>query len=353
MIPKDKKIALLHPKVDTIWWAVKMMIFLWNFLKDKWNEVYFFTSSYDKDLFSKDISFPVRVIKNKIKISFEIRKYDFIIIWNSPMQFVWVLSKILFLSKAKILWWHHHYPWYYSENKGFQIFLKKYLEKFSLKFIDLLIWNSFYIVESLKKIYKREVWILNPVVDKEFIFYKNKNLAFDSKTLITYWRWVKWKNVKQIFDTYEFLKNNFQNLKLLIWWEGEELKFYKEKYKGNKKIKFLWLVNKKSIIYNLEQSNVFLFPSKIDSFWISVLESIFVWIPVIAFNEKWVVEIVQNWQNWYLVSDSLEFSLKVLEVLNDKNKNIELSRWCIKTRENFTYSRFEGQLENIFFKIRG
>ncbi len=352
MIPKNKKIAILHPYMNNIWWAVKMMIFLWNFLQGKWNEVCFYTTYFDKELFKNFLQIEVKVL-SKFKISYQIRKYDYIIIWNSPMQFVWVLSKILFLSKAKILWWHHHYPWYYSENKGFQIFLKKYLEKFSLKFIDLLIWNSFYIVESLKKIYKREVWILNPVVDKEFIFYKNKNLAFDSKTLITYWRWVKWKNVKQIFDTYEFLKNNFQNLKLLIWWEGEELKFYKEKYKGNKKIKFLWLVNKKSIIYNLEQSNVFLFPSKIDSFWISALESIFVWIPVIAFNEKWVVEIVQNWQNWYLVSDSLEFSLKVLEVLNDKNKNIELSRWCIKTRENFTYSRFEGQLENIFFKIRG
>lgn len=353
MIPKNKRIALLHPKVDTIWWAVKMMIFLWNFLKDKWNEVYFFTSSYDKDLFSKDISFPVRVIKNKIKISFEIRKYDFIIIWNSPMQFVWVLSKILFLSKARILWWHHHYPWYYSENKGFKIFLKRYLEKFFLNFIDLLIWNSLYIEQALKEIYKKEVKVLNPIVDKEFLLYKNKKLAFDSKVVISYSRWVEWKNVKQIFETYEYLKENLKNFKLIIWWEWIELQKYKKKYKGIGNIEFLWTINKETIISNLEKSNLFLFPSGIDSFWISALEAMFVWIPVVAFDKKWVREIVQNWRNWYLVSSSKEFSEKTLEILSEKNKNIKLSTWAIKTREKFTIDRFEKQLEDIFLEIKG
>ena len=123
MIPKNKKIAILHPYMNNIWWAVKMMIFLWNFLQGKWNEVCFYTTYFDKELFKNFLQIEVKVL-SKFKISYQIRKYDYIIIWNSPMQFVWVLSKILFLSKAKILWWHHHYPWYYSENKGFQIFLK-------------------------------------------------------------------------------------------------------------------------------------------------------------------------------------------------------------------------------------
>lgn len=352
MIPKNKKIAVLHPHISKVWWAVKMMIFLSNFLKEKWNEVCFFTTSYDENLFSEDINFEIKVL-SKLKISYHIRKYDYIIIWNSPMQFVWAFSKILFFSKAKILWWHHHYPWYYEKNTGFKIFLKRYLEKFSLKSIDLLIWNSLYIKKSLIEIYKREVLILNPVVDREFLTYKNKKTNFDSKTLLSYWRWVKWKNVKQIFDTYESLKDNFSNLKLLIWWEGDELKFYKEKYKGKKNIEFLWILDKKSIIHNLERSNIFLFPSEIDSFWISALESIFIWIPVIWFNQKWILEIVQDWKNWYLVSNSHEFNEKVFKILNDKNLNTKLSIWCKETTWLFTYSRFEEQLENIFLKIRG
>lgn len=353
MIPKNKKIAILHPSVTTVWWAVKMMIFLANFLKEKWNDVCFYTCSYDKTNFEGQISFQIKIQK-KIKISYEIRKADYIIVWNSPMQFVWVFSKIFFFSKAKIIWWHHHYPWYYSENKGFNIFLKKYLEKFCLKFIDLLVWNSFFIQNSIKEIYNIDSLILNPVVDKEFLIYKNKKLNFSQqKTLLTYSRWVKWKNAKQIFDTYEFLKNNFQNLKLFIWWEGEELKFYKTKYKGNKNIEFLWQLNKDSIISYLEKSNLFLFPSKIDSFWISALESIFIWVPVVAFNKKWVVEIIKNWYNWFLVENDSEFNRKIFEVLNDEKINLSLSEWCIETRKKFSYQRFEKQLENIFLKLRG
>lgn len=352
MIPTNKKIAILHPNVDKVWWAIKMMIFLWNFLKKKWNEVCFYTTSYDEKIFWQEINFELRVL-SKIKISYHIRKSDFIIVWNSPMQFVWVFSKIFFLSRAKILWWHHHYPWYYWENKGFIIFLKRFLEKKSLYFIDLLVWNSFYIKKSLLEIYKKDVKILNPVVDKEFLLYKNKNKSFESKTIISYSRWVKWKNVKQIFDTYEFLKNNFQNLKLLIWWEGEELNFYKTKYKGNKNVIFLWFLDKNLIISNLEKSNLFLFSSKIDSFGISVLESIFLWVPVVCFDEKWVTDIVQNGHNWYLVSSSEEFNEKSLKILKDEDLNFKLHIWCLETRKNFTYQRFEDQLEKIFLEIRG
>ena len=79
----------------------------------------------------------------------------------------------------------------------------------------------------------------------------------------------------------------------------------------------------------------------------------FVWIPVVAFDKKWVREIVQNWRNWYLVSNSKEFSEKTLEILSEKNKNIKLSTWAIKTREKFTIDRFEKQLEDIFLKIKG
>lgn len=351
MIPNNKKIAILHPSVSTMWWAVKMMIFLWNFLKEKWNDVVFFTTSFDEKKF-QNINFEIKVY-SKIKISYFIKDFDYIFIWNSPMQFVWVFSKIFFKSKAKIVWWHHHFPWYYSENKGFIIFLKKYLEKFSLKFIDLLVWNSIYIEKSLIKIFSRDVEILNPIVDEEFLQYKNNSHDFSSKTLISYGRRVKWKNAKQIFDTYEFLINNFQNPKLLIWWEWDELSFYKEKYKCNKNIVFLWELDKFSIIKYLEQSNVFLFPSRIDSFWISALEAVFVLIPVIAFNEKWIVDIVQNRHNWLLVTTSKEFSQKTLEILKDKKLNEKLSLWCIKTKENFTYQRFESQLEKIFLKIRG
>jgi hypothetical protein len=121
------------------------------------------------------------------------------------MQFVGVFSKIFFSSKAKLIWWHHHYPWYYNENTNFLILTKRYLEKFIIKFIDELVANSEYLKQSLEKIYKRKSKILYPTIilpSVKFSYPKDT----ENKIVFTYSRWVKGKNVEQIFETYEFLK---------------------------------------------------------------------------------------------------------------------------------------------------
>ncbi len=347
MIPKSKKIAVIHPNVDKKWWAVNMMILLWNLLKERWNQVELFTTSYDKDLFWKDISFKVNIF-SKIKISYKIRKFDYIFIWNSPMQFVWAISKMLFLSQAKIFWWHHHYPWYYEKNTNTFILFKRILEKFSLKWIDGLIANSYYIKNSLKKIYSLDSKILYPVLDTYFENQKHIENTFSNFTIISYGRWVKWKNLKQIFETYLELKSKIPKLELLIWWVGEELDFFRKQYSTDKHIRFLWLLDKKDIVDNLSISNVFLFPSKIDSFGLSSLEALSLWIPVVWFSWKWLSEIIKNGKNWFLVDSKIEFTEKTFKILNNKNLNKQLSRNCIKTIHKFTIKTFEKNLEKLF-----
>ncbi len=347
MIPKDKKIAILHPYTDKKWWAVNMMIFLWNLLQERQNKVKFYTFSYNRDLFSNEIKLKVCVF-NFLKIAYAIRKCDYIIIWNSPMQFVWVLSKLLFLSKAKIIWWHHHYPWYYWKNTNIFIFLKRFLEKRALKFIDVLVANSIFIRDALKKIYGLDSIVLYPVLDKEFLNYKYKNKSFNKKTIISYGRWVKWKNLKQIIQTYTLLKKRVPKLELLIWWVWEELEIYKNKYSFDNNIKFLWMLDKKAIVDNLEKSNVFLFPSKIDSFGLSAVEAMSVWIPVVWFSWNWLTEVVQNHKNWYLVESSFDFTEKVFEILDNKDLNINLSLNSLEIRKQLSLDNFLANLDKVF-----
>ena len=347
MIPKNKKISVLHPYVNKKWWAVKMMIYLSNLLTQKWNDITFYTFSYNKELFSSEIWFEVHSF-NFIKIAYLIRNSDYIIIWNSPMHFVWVVSKLLFFSKAKIIWWHHHYPWYYSKTTNTFILLKRYLEKFSILYIDEIISNSLYLKKSLEKIYKINTKILYPVMDKEFLEYKYKNKIFTSNTLFTYGRWVEWKNLKQIFTTYDFLKNKVSDLKLIIWWVGEDLEFYKDKYKKENGVSFLWLLDQESIISNLEQSKVFLFPSKIDSFGITIIESMSIWIPVVAFNINWVKELIEDNENWFLANSEKDFSEKVYTILENEGLNKKLSNNCLNITNRFSNLEFERQLDKIF-----
>ena len=347
MIPINKKISVLHPYVNKKWWAVKMMIYLSNLLQEKWNNITLYTFSYNKELFSSEIWFKVNSF-NFIKIAYLIRNSDYIIIWNSPMHFVWVVSKIFFFSSAKLIWWHHHYPWYYSKHTNVFTLFKRYLEKFSIIFIDSIISNSLYLKKSLEKIYKIKTKILYPVMDKQFLEYEYKNKNFNSNTIFTYSRWVEWKNLKQIFTTYDFLKDKVFNLKLIIWWVWEDLDSYKDKYKKDNQVLFLWLLDQKSIISNLEQSNVFLFPSKIDSFWITVLESMSIWVPVVTFNINWVKELVENNVSWFLVNSETEFSEKVYSILENKELNKKLSKNCFNITNRFSNLEFERQLEKIF-----
>ena len=338
MIPTNKKVAVLHPYLDKKWWASSMMIYLSTFLQSKNNSVNLYSFSRNK---SKFLSF--------IKIAYAIRKCDYIIIWNSPMHFVWVLSKLLFRSKARLIWWHHHYPWYYSQNANVYIKLKRFLEKRIIKSIDSVIVNSKYLQGSIKDTYKVDSKILHPVLDDKFLSHnsENKKIPNTSKTIFTYGRWVEGKNLKMIFSTYNDLKNKVPNLILRIAWEWDDLIKYKNRFKKDKNVIFEGRVDISQIIENLEQSNLFLFPSLIDSFWLVILESMSIWVPVISYNLHWAKEIVKNNINWYLVDSDSEFIKRSYEVLSNSSLEEHLSIEAVKTAKAFSGHTFEKQLSKI------
>jgi len=356
MIPNNKKIAVLHPFVKEVWWAVKMMIYLSNFLQEK-NEVILYTFFYSKKTFQKEkINFQIKSYFSKwffkifsfFIIAFKIRKKDYIIVWNSPMHFVWIISKTIFFSKAKIIWWNHHYPWYYSNNANIFIRLKRIIEKLVVKKIDKIVANSKWVKLFIDKIWKIKSQILNPVLDEEFLNNNFKTIKNKQKIIFTYGRRVEWKNLELIFYTYEKLKNEISDLILIVWWSWKELIKFKEKYKKNRNVKILWRLDKYQIWKNLNISKVFLFPSLIDSFWIVKIEAMSIWIPVVCFwknNE----EIIKNWNNWFFVKSEKDFLEKTKKILLlDFKKYKILSKNCLSTVKNYWIKNFEKQLENIF-----
>lgn len=324
-----------------------MMIYLSNLLQKEWNDVKMYTLSYDQELFSKVINFEI-VVWNKFSIAKKIRKSDYIIVWNSPMHFVWAFSKAFFRSNAKLIWWHHHYPWYYAENTNFLILMKKYSEKLALKYVDTLLSNSYYLQKSLKQIYSLNSKVLYPLVDTQFVRKSTLQKTNRTPVIFTYGRWVQWKNIKQIFDTYLYLQNKVSSLQLYIWWIWEELDMYKEKFKTDKNISFLWLLDVESIINTFKQSSLFLFPSLVDSFWMTILEAQVSGVPVIAFDKNWAKEIIINWKTGFLVKDSQEFNEKTYLLLNDFELLKDFSKNALVLSEKFWETSFRAQLEEIF-----
>lgn len=351
MIPTNKKIAVLHPYLTKRWWAVNMMIYLSHILWND-NKVSFYTFQTNSKLFPQGDTFTIQGINSMFRLAHSIKKSDYIFIWNSPMHFVAVLSKVLFRSKAKLIWRHHHYPWYYSVNTNVYIKLKRLLEKFCIRYIDLFIVNSQYLQNSIKDIYKRDSKILYPVLGDKFLDYqitewKNN----DNKTLFSYGRRVEGKNIEFIFNTYDNLKKQIPNLVLKIWWEWFALQKYKNKYKCEENVKILWFLNIDEIIKHWETSQVFLFPSKIDSFWLVVLESMSLWLPVISYNNSWTNELVKDWVNGFLVDSESEFIEKSWKVLSDDSLRNNLSIESVHTARYFWKNLFIKHLSEIFNSI--
>ena len=332
MIPENKKIAVLHPQVVEVWGAVKMMFHLYKQIS-KQNKVVFFTTNLNSKWF-KEIPKIIEV-KTKIKfisyliLAYKIKDFDYVIAWNSPMHFVGVLSKIFFQAKFKLFWWNHHYPWYHNKkHSNLFISLKRFLERKSIKYIDLFIANSQYIKDSLIDIFNlqsRQIKILYPVVSQ--IFEKNdcrQSRQNKKITLFTYSRWDKWKNLWVIFKMYDTLSTKY-DFNILIWWEGIELEKYKNKYSSCKRISFMWRLCEEDILKYSSESHIFLFPSLIDSFWISILEMMFCSLPIIWFNSWWVSELIKNWKNGFLCNSDLDFIQKTEKLILDKELREKMS----------------------------
>ncbi|MDD2871379.1 MAG: glycosyltransferase family 4 protein [Candidatus Gracilibacteria bacterium] len=357
MVPTNKQIAVLHPFINNKGGAVNMMIYLSTFLSKNNNNVSLYTFSYDRLIFPLDLEvvfFKNFKLVSFFKIAYQIRNCDYIIIGNSPMQFVGVFSKIFFASKAKLIWWHHHYPWYYSQNANVFVLLKRLLEKIFIKKIDSVIVNSKYLQSSIKDIYEIDSKILYPVLDNQFLSYnnENKNTNFNPNTLFTYGRWGEGKNIDLIFNVYDNLKNKSRDLVLIVGGEGEKLNYYKDKYKNEKSIKFLGMVDKTQIIENLEKSSLFLFPSKIDSFGLVILESMSIGVPVVSFNIAGAKEIIKNGISGYLVDSDDEFIEKTYKVLNNSELRQNLSIEAVKTAKTFSEDTFYKNLSDIFNSMK-
>lgn len=95
------------------------------------------------------------------------------------------------------------------------------------------------------------------------------------------------------------------------------------------------------------KNKIFLFPSKIDSFWIVKLESLSIWVPVICFDNFWE-EIIVNWKNWFCVKSEQDFINKTQELLIDDNLYNKLQSNTLSTINIYNKFNFEKQLNDIF-----
>lgn len=252
----------------------------------------------------------------------------------------------------------------YIENPGFGIFdplarlglktLVKPLRKADYKAAqrpDVVVSNSTYIQDEIKKYYNRESEVIWPNVDVETIRglagKEPQNITRDG--FIIYGRQVSWKRmdlaIKAVIETGE---------KLTVIGDGPEHERLVRLAGANPAITFLPKYNGiQEIIKHIHASKVFIFPS-LEPFGIAPVEALAAGTPVIGLRKGGAVDFIEEGVNGLFFDEQTVASLA--EAIEDFNRH-EFDRSVVtQSAERFSEAAFKSQFETLVarhFDARG
>jgi len=385
--PNNLKIAIVHDFLVRFWWAERLVK---NF-SENFPDAKIFTLFYDEKNMWK--FFP----KNKI-ITSSIQKLYNLSFWKYTHLF-WMMPKAIeefdfsdydvvissssAFSKWLIAWpeTYHisyvHAPMRYSWDYFFKYpkekkmwFLKKYFFKkmtskirewdfVSAQRPDKIICPSQDVQKRIKKFWNRDSEIVYPFVEIEkFLPIENSTKGY----FLVVSQLVPYKKVDQIISAFSEYSKKFPDEKLKIVWTWPEEDFLKKMAKKSfwknfgKNIEFVWARHWDELIWLYQNAKIFIFAS-IDDFWMTPIEAMSCWIPVLAISEWWALEtVIWDWefQTWFFYDkqDSKNISDKLIWIKDNKflewENYFKLQKNCINQAKKFSKEIFE---EKIFWEV--
>lgn len=170
-------------------------------------------------------------------------------------------------------------------------------------------------------------------------------------------RWEKGTDL--LVEAIDFLKNDFQNLKVVIVGEVRNDNFTQNALQKIKKLKlenFFIFTGKKTDVANFVNCfEIFVLPSRSEGFGLALVEAMFLEKPCVAFKTGGISDIVRNENLGFLAEpeNSKDFAkqLKKMLLLSQTEK-IEIGKNAKKfVVENFSIQTFTKQYEELYLKI--
>ncbi len=204
------------------------------------------------------------------------------------------------------------------------VFLRFFYQQFDGIFVlnsDYKKWLSSHEMQIAEnKIFLTSHWV-KPAskIDKQVNFnklYKNIGIAEDKPvpTLFFAGRISEEKGIFDFPDIYKQVKKKVPNIHLIIAGTGPAEKKLKQ---ALPEAHYLGWVDKKSINKLYHSLDLFIFPSRFDTFGNVVLEAFAQGMPVIAYNLKGPKDIIQDGINGYLVNDKHHMAEKIIDYFSN------------------------------------
>ena len=205
---------------------------------------------------------------------------------HSPMRYIWDMANIYYNN------------FNFFEKVGYKSFIK-YLKSWDIKSsanIDLIIANSNFVKERIKRHWDKDSIVINPTINfKRFSHSSDKGYYIVISELVPY------KRIDLVIKAF-----NRNNKKIMIVGDGPLMEEFKLLSKTN--IEFTGYVSNDKKIKLLSESKALVFPG-IEDFGIVPLEAMACGKPVIAFNGGGAIEYMVNDKNAKLFNQQTSESL--------------------------------------------
>lgn len=283
-----------------------------------------FLKTYDIVIFSWDSISAVRnCLKNTKKVYY----------CHTPPRYLYDLKDI-YLKKVPF--------WLKTIFKIISYFFRKAYER-DIKKIDLILTNSINTQKRIKKFLWYDSTVLYPPVDlNKFKFISGWDY---------YLSFARLSDAKRVDKIVELFRNNLDKKLLIIYWENDpqrEKIFELAKWLKNIEFKTLpgniWFTD---YVWNCIAT---IYIPIDEDFWMSPVESMAAWKPVLWVAEWWLLESIIDKKTWYLVPawahiSDLQEGLDYLTL----EKCLKMRNDCEKQAKNFSLEKFWDNLKKIIY----
>ncbi len=359
-----KKIIILHDTFLYKWWWERLIMMMWKILKSDIASGFFSNGSFDlkKEWFNgKLISISneifikgLRHIKLKIAFLFKtnfLKEYKIIIFSWDCISAVRQLK-----NNQKKIYYCHTPPRYLYDLKNIYLskinvllkpifillsFLFRKMYEYDIKKMDLILTNSINTQKRIKTLLWLKSTILYPPVDL------NKFKFIDQKDY--YLSFARLSSVKRVDLIVEAFKKMPNKKLIVIYWENDPQKndiFNIAKLCKN--IKFVtlpWNIWFYNYIWNCIAT---IYIPIDEDFWMSPIESMSAWKPVIWVNDWWLKETIIDKETWLLLNKNIQvediiYAIKYLT----PERCLEMKNDCEFRANNFSLEKFNQKIKTL------
>lgn len=237
-------------------------------------------------------------------------------------------------------------------------FVKRSIQRNIYKNVNAFVYISNYVKEEKEKVFsilkKSETKVIYNGTNKLQV---DESLEIKPKkhfTLLSVSSLINIKNIDVLIDMMHlFLKENQNDIRLLIAGDGAQKQELEQKVKTKNLEEYVQFLGKQKTIGNfLKISDVLVHPCYIEGFGLSVVEAMMAEKPVVVSNSGALPEIIEHKKTGLLVDpfNAEEWQNAVFELKNNKELANEIAKNArIKAEEDFSIKSFAYNY-NLFYK---